>query len=40
MLEARGLGELRDMLLMYVSTKEELLRVRTTCDQLQRNILL
>lgn len=40
MLEARGLGELRDMLLMYVSTKEELLRVRTTCDQLQRTILL
>ena len=39
MLEGRGLGEERDLLLTFVSTKEALLRVKNTCEQLERSIM-
>ena len=39
MLEGRGLGEERDLLLTFVSTKEALLRVKNTCEQLERSII-
>merc|ERR1719327_266506 len=39
MLEGRGLVEERDSLLAFVSTKEALLRVKNTCEQLERSIL-
>ena len=39
MLEGRGLLEERDSLLAFVSTKEALLRVKNTCEQLERSIL-
>ena len=39
MLEGRGLLEERDSLLTFVSTKEALLRVKNTCEQLERSIL-
>ena len=39
MLEGRGLVEERDSLLTFVSTKEALLRVKNTCEQLERSIL-
>lgn len=39
LVEGLGLVEERDLLLTYVSTKEALLRVRSTCHQLQRSIL-
>ena len=39
MLEGRGLGEERDLLLTFVSTKEALLRVKNTCEHLERSIM-
>jgi len=40
MLENHGLEEEKETLLVYVSTKEELLRVRSNCEQIERNILV
>jgi hypothetical protein len=39
LLEERGLARERELLVRFVSAKEELLRARSTCDRMERDML-